>query len=155
MSRIVVIAAFAALALPALAGPKEDLMAADKAFSDMSVAKGAHAAFLAYMTDDARLYEGAHPPILGKAAAAAYYADAEKNDPTYAASRLQWTPLEADASPDGILGWTRGTWIWTDRKPDGTEAKATGYYVTGWRRQADGRYKFELDIGGADKPAKE
>jgi ketosteroid isomerase-like protein len=49
-----------------------------------------------------------------------------------------------------MLGWTRGTWIWSQKKPDGTSAKATGYYVTGWRRQPDGSYKFDFDIGGAD-----
>jgi ketosteroid isomerase-like protein len=141
----------ALLAAPAWAGAREDILAADKAFSEMSVAKGAHAAFLAYMTDDARLFDGDHPPILGKTAAAAYYAREEKSDPTYAASRLEWTPVDAGVSPDGGLGWTRGTWTWSAKNADGTAAKVTGYYVTGWRRQADGRYKFELDIGGADK----
>ena len=63
--------------------------------------------------------------------------------------------MEADASPDGVLGHTRGTWIFTVKKKDGSEAKVTGYYVTVWRRQADGHYKFTLDIGGADPaPAK-
>jgi len=137
---------------PASAGAKDVLLATDQAFSDLSVAKGPHAAFAAYMADDVRLYEGDHPPIIGKSAAAAYYAKAEKTDPTYAATRLEWTPVEADVSPDGILGWTRGTWIWSSKKTDGTVLKATGYYVTEWRRQTDGTYKFELDIGGADKP---
>lgn len=136
-----------ALAIGALAGPEQDLLATDKAFSDLSVAKGAHAAFLAYMTDDARLYEGEHPPILGKAAAAALYAK-EDSSPGHKASRLEWTPLEARTSPDGILGWTRGTWVWSS----GDAKRLTGYYVTEWRRQVDGHYKFELDIGGTDKP---
>jgi len=133
------------------AAPKDELMAADKAFSDLSAAQGAHAAFLACMADDVRLYEGEHPPIIGKTAAAAYYAKAEQADPGYKNQRLEWTPVEAEASPDGVLGWTRGTWIFTAKKPDGGTVKLTGYYVTEWRRQADGRYKFELDIGGADK----
>ena len=95
----------------AVAGPKEDILAIDKAFSDMSVAKGAHAAFLAYMADDVRIFEGDHPPIVGKTAAAEYYAADEKSDPGYATQHLEWSPLEADTSPDGILGWTRGTWV--------------------------------------------
>jgi ketosteroid isomerase-like protein len=139
------------LSATANAGPKEDILAADKAFSDMSVARGPHAAFLTYMADDVRLYDGDHPPIVGKKAAAEYYARVEELDPNYAAARLEWTPAEADMSPDGVLGWTRGTWIWTSKKADGTPRKMTGYYVTEWRRQTDGTYKFELDIGGADK----
>jgi ketosteroid isomerase-like protein len=141
----------ALLLLPAVANasPKADLLATDKAFSDLSVAQGSHAAFLAYMTDDVRLFEGAHPPLVGKKSAAEYYARLEKLKPE-AKARLEWTPLEADASPDGVLGWTRGTWIQTVTRPDGTLQKLTGYYVTEWRRQANGAYKFVLDIGGTD-----
>ena len=48
----------AILLLPATAGagPKEDLLAADKAFSDLSVAKGRNAAFLFYLAEDGRLF---------------------------------------------------------------------------------------------------
>jgi ketosteroid isomerase-like protein len=137
----------------AFAGPKDDMLAADRAFSDLSVKSGAHAAFLAYMADDVRLFDGDHPPIMGKAAAAAWYADVEKKNPGgEKASTLQWTPLEADASPDGVLGYTRGTWIYSGTKKDGSAQRVTGYYVTEWKRQSDGKYKFVLDIGGADGP---
>ncbi len=137
-------------ASPAFAGAKEEMLAADKAFSDLSVAKGAHAAFLAYMADDALLYEGAHPPIAGKAAAAAYYADEEQKNPNYAKQRLEWTPLSAEASADGTLGYTRGTWTFSGVKKDGSPLSLKGYYVTEWRRGADGAYKFVLDMGGSD-----
>jgi ketosteroid isomerase-like protein len=143
----------AVFAVPGLAAAKDDLLATDKAFSAMSAQLGNHAAFLAYMTDDARLYQGDHPPILGKAAAAAAFAAEEKADPSYPTQKLVWTPLEAEASPDGVLGYTRGTWIFAAPKADGTSVTLTGYYVTAWRKQADGVYKFCLDIGGADKPA--
>ena len=143
-------ASFALIATPVLADAASDMIAADKAFSDMSVANGAHAAFLAYMADDVRLYTGEHPPIIGKAAAAEYYA----MEPESPDEHLEWTPVEADASPDGALGFTRGTWIYTAKKDDGSDLKLTGYYVTEWKKQADGQYKFVLDIGGTDKKAK-
>src|ERR1700754_4686671 len=143
----------AALALPfqAAAAPKDDLLAVDKAFASLSRAKGPHAAFLAYMADDVRLYDGDHPPLLGKAAVAAYYA-ANPDSPN---DQLDWAPEEAEASPDGVLGYTRGIWIYTGKNPDGSEQKVSGYYVTCWKKQADGEYKFPLDIGGTDKPAKD
>jgi ketosteroid isomerase-like protein len=128
------------------------MMAADKAFSAMSLAKGPHAAFLAYLADDALLYEGDHPPILGKVAAATYYASDEKKNPTYATERLQWTPTGADASEDGSLGYTHGTWMLDAKKKDGGAVHVTGYYVTEWRRQKDGTYKVVADIGGAYAP---
>jgi ketosteroid isomerase-like protein len=149
--RFTAVAALIAVTMSAPAAPKDDMLAADKAFSAMSVAQGAHTAFLAYMTDDARVFEGDHPPIIGRQAVADFYAAAEKVDPSYRNQRLEWTPLEAEASPDGMLGWTRGTWIFTAPKPDGTRARFTGYYVTEWRRQPDGTYKFCLDTGGVDK----
>jgi ketosteroid isomerase-like protein len=146
------IASFVLLAAAAWAAPKDDVLAADRAFSALSVAKGAHAAFLAYVTDDVRLFDGAHPPLIGKAAVADYYAAEEKADPAYRQRQLEWTPLEAEVSPDGALGWTRGTWVFSSPKADGTSLKLTGYYVTEWRRQSDGTYKVCLDIGGTDRP---
>ncbi|HVP86410.1 MAG TPA: DUF4440 domain-containing protein [Rhizomicrobium sp.] len=133
----------------ALAGPKEDMMAADRAFAKMSLEKGAHAAFLAYMTDDVRLFDSDHPPIVGRRAAEAYYA----KNPDPKGSTLDWTPVEAMASDAGDFGYTRGTWVFAAKDEKGKDIKVTGYYVTGWKRQADGKYKFNLDIGGADKPA--
>ena len=38
------------------AGPKDEIIATDKAFSALSVARGSNAAFLAYMADDARVF---------------------------------------------------------------------------------------------------
>jgi ketosteroid isomerase-like protein len=149
--RFATAALLVAVTVSAQAAPKDDMMAADKAFSAMSIAQGQHKAFLAYMTDDVRLFTGAHPPVTGKAAVVAQYAAEEAADPNYKAQRLEWTPLEAEASPDGMLGFTRGTWIFTAPKADGSAMKLTGYYVTEWRRQPDGTYKFCLDIGGADK----
>ena len=77
------------------------MLAADKAFSEMSVTKGLHAAFLAAMTDDVRLFDGDHLPVIGKAAAGELYAEEEKSDPGYKDRRLEWTPLDAEASPGG------------------------------------------------------
>jgi ketosteroid isomerase-like protein len=146
------VAIFLALATGAAAAPKDEMMAADNAFSDMSVAKGSHAAFLATMADDALLYDGDHPPIMGKAAAAAYYAEAEKKNPGYKTQKLEWTPVSAEASTDGSLGYTHGTWSLSATKPDGSPFALKGYYVTEWRRAADGTYKVVADIGGAYGP---
>ncbi len=134
----------------ALAGPKEDMMATDRAFAAMSLEKGAHAAFLAYMTDDVRLFDGAHPPIIGKKAVADYYA----KNPSPPGARLDWTPMEAQVSAAGDLGYTRGTWVASGKKKGGDAYRLTGYYVTGWQKQPNGSYKFMLDIGGADEPSK-
>jgi len=146
MKSLFLAACIASLSATAMAAPADDIIAADKAFAAMSLEKGAHAAFLAYMADDVRLFDGEHPPIIGKKAVVDYYAQ----HPERPDQRLDWKPLEAFASPDGILGYTRGTWIATGTKKDGKPYRQTGYYVTEWRKQTDGTYKFVLDIGGTD-----
>jgi ketosteroid isomerase-like protein len=145
-----IIAATLGLAPEALAGAQEEMIATDKAFAAMSISKGAHAAFLAYIADDVRLFEGDHPPIIGRKAVEEYYA----KNPQSPGEKLDWKPLEAEASPDGVLGFTRGTWIYTAKAKNGKTSRLTGYYVTEWKRQPDGKYKFILDIGGTDKAAK-
>ncbi|MBV9332295.1 MAG: hypothetical protein JOZ55_12145 [Alphaproteobacteria bacterium] len=134
----------------ASAGPKEDLISADKAFASLAKKVGPHAAFLATMTDDALLYEGDHPPIKGKKAAATYYAEVEKAKPETKFEHLDWWPVSADASSDGEFGSTQGRWRLSARKKDGSPLALKGYYVTEWHKQKDGAYKFSLDIGGAD-----
>src|SRR5512142_2877196 len=89
--RLAAITFLVAVTASASAAPKDDMIAADKAFSAMSIAQGQHKAFLAYMTDDVRLFTGDHPPIVGKDAAAAHYAAEEKADPNYKSQRLEWT----------------------------------------------------------------
>lgn len=137
------------LSTAVLAGPKEDMMATDRAFAKMSLEKGSHAAFLAYMTEDVRWFEGDYPPLIGKKTVEAYFA----KHPEPKGSKLDWKPIEADASAAGDFGTTRGTWVFTAKDEKGKDVKVTGYYVTGWKRQTDGKYKFNLDIGGANKPA--
>ena len=67
----------------------------------------------------------------------------EENPP--AASQLNWTPEFADIASSGDLGYTTGPWE-IRRNPQDTPV-AFGHYVTLWRKQADGAWKVELDIG--------
>ena len=105
------------------AGPIEDLLAADSAFSALSVAKGSNAAFLFYGADDVRIFGvGSEPPIYGRAAAVERFA--RRND---AGTLLSWTPQHAGVSDDGSAGWSDGTWTFLGT-PDGKggRSKATG-----------------------------
>ncbi|MFQ5747077.1 MAG: YybH family protein [Gemmatimonadota bacterium] len=60
---------------------------------------------------------------------------------------ITWSPEFADVSEAGDLGYTIGDY--TSRRVDdsGQEVVKRGYYLTVWRRQADGRWKVEADIG--------
>ncbi|MEI9930761.1 MAG: nuclear transport factor 2 family protein [Rhizomicrobium sp.] len=154
MNRILVLAAFALLPTFACAGPKDDLIATDKAFSALSVAKGSNTAFLAYMADDVRIFgTGNESPIHGKAEAAKRFQTSGNGDPKL--NVLSWVPDYAEVSGDGSLGYSDGHWLF-EAAPDakGQRLHLTGHYVTVWRKTGSG-WKFISDIGTTDpKPAK-
>ncbi|MDE2135200.1 MAG: nuclear transport factor 2 family protein [Alphaproteobacteria bacterium] len=132
---------------PAQAGPKEDLLAADSAFSALSAAKGSHMAFLFYLAEDGRMFGvGSEPPIYGKAAAVASFA--KQSD---AGTLLSWTPQHAGLSDDGGAGWTDGVWTFAGAaNAKGERGKATGHYLTVWKKDASGRWRVEADMGTVD-----
>jgi ketosteroid isomerase-like protein len=133
----------------AVAGPKDDLMMADKAFSAASVAQGSDAAFLTFMADDARIFgTGDEPPLIGKAAAQAHYAARKQAGPRTTA--LSWTPENAEVSADSLLGYTDGHWLFQGRNANGALLRFTGHYMTVWRRVPSGGWKVIADMGTTD-----
>ena len=58
-------------------------------------------------------------------------------------ARLTWYPLLADVAQSGDLGYTTGPWTMLQNE----RAQATGEYVTLWRRQADGQWKYAVNMG--------
>ena len=91
-----------AVASPALAGPKEDLMAVDRAFARMSVEKGYDQAYIANLASDGQTFTGA-APIKNKADAVARFNDpkAPRADPNV---KITWTAATGGVSADGTLG---------------------------------------------------
>jgi len=101
-----VAALFIVAAAPAIAGPKEDLMAADRAFARMSLEKGYDQSYIANLATDGQTFTGA-APIKNKADAVARLADpkAHHADPRV---KSTWVPDTGGVSADGTLGWTEG-----------------------------------------------
>lgn len=60
---------------------------------------------------------------------------------------LRWAPQEADVSADATLGFTRGEWQMTRPGEDGEPVTGAGWYVTIWRKNAEGRWQATVDIG--------
>ncbi len=60
-----------------------------------------------------------------------------------AGSHLTWHPLLADAAQSGDLGYTAGPWTMLQNE----RAQASGEYVTLWRKQPDGQWKYVVDMG--------
>ncbi|HEX2568526.1 MAG TPA: DUF4440 domain-containing protein [Polyangia bacterium] len=64
--------------------------------------------------------------------------------------RLSWSPEEAMAAASGDLGFTWGRWTLHGKNKDGSPREVHGKYVTIWKKQADGTWKFVLDTGQPD-----
>lgn len=129
--------------MAAQAGAAQDIVAADKAFSALSVAKGSNAAFLAYIADDARVFgTGNEKPIFGKAEATRRFAKSGNGDPR--TNVLSWVPDHAEASKDGTAGYSDGHWLFV-----GGKVRLTGRYMTVWRKDGDA-WKVIADMGTTD-----
>jgi ketosteroid isomerase-like protein len=119
-----------------IAKEKEAMKQADIRFSDLSKQKGMKAAFLQYMDSTAALLRPNHYPIVGK--------DAQEylqkiNDSSFS---LVWEPENAQLAASGDLGYTYGIYTYHDK-----DTTYQGTYVSIWKKQADGSWKFVLDTG--------
>ena len=114
------------------------LLDIDKAFSDLSVAKGMKKAFLDYMDSNGILLRPNRVPIIG-ANAIDYLI--QLNDTSYT---LNWQPQHAFVSQSADLGYTFGVYALHPKQKD---TVLYGTYVSIWKKQADGKWKFVLDSG--------
>jgi ketosteroid isomerase-like protein len=115
---------------------KEQMFKADEAFSEMSRRHGMKKAFIEFMDEDGVLLRPGRMPIVG---ADAIEFLSQANDSGYT---LTWKPSAGEVSSSGDLGFTYG--IYSLRLPDTT---LSGTYVSIWKRQPDGKWKFILDTG--------
>ena len=121
-------------------GDPSELMRADSSFSAMSVAQGAKPAFLAYATEDAISFGGGPGMNEGRQAIGAAF------DGFPSGAVLAWRPVAAVIAESGDLGCTVG-------EATIESLKQYSKYLTIWKRQRDGSWKFAAD-GGNARPAR-
>ena len=119
---------------------RQSMLSADRDFSSMSEAKGMKAAFLEYIDSNGILLRPSHMPIKG--------ADAidflvQQNDTGYT---FTWEPKDGFIAQSGELGYTFGVYRLRPKNND-TASTSTGTYISIWKKQADGKWKFVLDSG--------
>jgi ketosteroid isomerase-like protein len=117
---------------------KMEMMDADRKFSRMSAEKGMKAAFIEYIDSNGVLLRPGHLPIAG--------ADAvdfliQQNDSDYT---MTWEPSNAYVARSGELGYTYGVYA---LKPSTIDTVIYGTYVSIWKKEKDGTWKFVLDSG--------
>ena len=115
------------------------LIATDKAFSQMSVDKGLNTAFIAYAADSVTKLRDGDFPITSKNEMIGIY---RKRVDT--GMILKWVPVKAEISQSNDLGYTFGNWELYLKSKDTT---IYGNYVSIWKKQSDGSWKYVLDAG--------
>lgn len=118
------------------------LQQADIDFSNLSRDSGMRRAFLTYMDGEAVLLRPGRYPIVG---ADAVDLITSVNDGSFT---LTWRPDGADISQSGDMGYTYG--VYSMQIGDSTHK---GTYVTVWKKDPDGNWKFCVDSGNEGLPA--
>lgn len=137
MKNLLTIGVIATLLLPCAARAqsiREAVLAAEFSFAAQAARVGVSAAFVANSAPVGLVAED------GKLANAQ---DLWRGRANRTGSRLTWYPVLADAAQSGDLGYTTGPWtmLQNDRP------QTSGDYVTVWRKQPDGKWKFVVDMG--------
>jgi ketosteroid isomerase-like protein len=120
---------------------KNEIMQIDRAFNDMAQTEGVAVAFEHYSADSVILFRNAITPIVGKGDLIVSFV----NFPPEAS--LIWKPYFADMAASGDLGYTLGSYVLTVVDSVGSEKSAEGNYVTIWKKQPNGDWKFVFDAG--------
>jgi ketosteroid isomerase-like protein len=115
---------------------------AEQNFAKASVMYGRNAAFVENFADESVIFTDKWITT-GK-----QYSKERKAAPVV----LKWEPEYMDIAKSRDFGFSTGPWEAQEYRP-GTPPLSTGYFLTVWKKQADGAWKVILD-GGGTSPAK-
>ncbi len=104
-------------------------------------------AFLQYAAEDAIKLQKDAAPLIGKASLADHFKNFKPNSFT-----LTWEPLKGEVASSGDLGYTFGNWSLQTKTNSGKDTIMYGNYMSVWRKEGNGDWKFVLD-GGNSTPA--
>lgn len=116
----------------------DEMVYTDKAFSEASAKEGMKKAFLAYVADDAVLLRPGYLPIVD--GDVIKFLNAQEDT----SFTMTWEPQGADIAAANDMGYTYG--VYTVKAKD-TILKGT--YLSIWKKEEDGKWKFVLDTGNS------
>ncbi len=117
---------------------KMEMMQTDREFSKMSAQKGMKTAFIEYIDSNGVLLRPNRLPIIG--------ADAidfliQQNDSDFT---MTWEPKNGAIARSGELGYTYGIYA---IRPANKDTILYGTYVSIWKKDKSGTWKYVLDSG--------
>lgn len=113
-----------------------ELINVDKAFSTLCKEKGMNYAFLYYAAEEGVILRTNSMPVIGKNKIKQLFQNDDSN------IEFTWKPLYAEVAKSGDLGYTYGTY-----KINTGKSEQKGTYVSIWKKNANGEWKFVLDSG--------
>lgn len=119
-----------------------ELFQTDIEFSEFSKNQGRNAAFIEYADNDGVMLVPNSLPVEGKQNIVNRLI--QLPDTTYV---LTWQPSKAVVAASGELGFTFGIWNLKTKDDSGQATKLQGTYVTIWKKNESGKWKFVLDSG--------
>jgi ketosteroid isomerase-like protein len=119
----------------------EEIITTDRAFSDSSAKLGMKKAFLNFIADDAVLLRPGYMPIIDGDVIKFLIS---QEDTSFI---MTWTPKSGQVSGSNDLGYTYGVY---EIKLKDSDSVINGTYVSIWKKQKDGNWKFVLDTGNQD-----
>jgi ketosteroid isomerase-like protein len=125
---------------------KAELARMEDAFCAMAKERGLLAAFeyfaapdVAFIDTDPRQFRGLE-------------AVRRRMGPDRPGASLIWSAMFTDVSDDGTLGYNYGRYEFRAPGADGKAIVRTGWFLTIWRRQPDGSWRYVMDNGALDRP---
>ena len=119
---------------------KQEIIETEKAFEERCSSMGLAEGFSYYAADDAVVKRAEDSLIVGKKAIHDFY-----DKPGFGKLKLSWAPDQVDVSSSGDLAWAYGKYTAQVTDSTGAVTEHGGFYMTVWRKQADGSWRFVWD----------
>ena len=133
------------VAMSPVSGALEAIRSADVDFSNDAAKYGTGVAFGRYAAADAQMFSGPGEFITGP------HAISESFGPPTEKNTLIWHPVHGEVSASGDLGFTVGNAVFTGVREDGAKIERFSKYLTVWKKQRDGTWRYVVD-GGSSRP---
>lgn len=137
----------AAHATPDRATLVREVAAMEDQFCAMAREKGVLAAFEHFAAPDVAFIDTDPRQFRGRAAVQ------QRMGKFPPGATLTWSAHHTDVSADGTLGYNYGRYELRSPAPDGTERVAGGWFLSIWKKQPDGNWRYVMDTGVPDRPA--
>ena len=124
---------------------KAEVAALEDAFCAMAKEKVLNAAFSAFAAPDVAFIDTDPRQWRGPAAVQ------QRMGADRPGVSLTWSAYFTDVSDDGTLGYNYGRYESRGPGPDGKHGRG-GWFLSIWKRQPDGAWKYVMDTGVPDRP---